>query len=323
MALSPKLVTDDKYWAALVGLMSKASTIDAVGHTDVSERLHAQAAAGPYKTLEANVSDEIAPGPHGPVPVRVYHPVSPGKGRPLFVWCHGGGWASGDLDMPEADATAREVCKRADAVVVSVNYRLAVRGVHYPVPLDDVVAAYRWAVAEAVRLGATSDRATLGGASAGANLAAGACLRLRAEGVLPSALLLVYPLVHPELPAPSQELAEKLVPLPPAAAAAPEILTPLVENYLGSPTSEAISHAMPGLADLAELAGLPPTLIINCEYDGLRASGEAFANSLAEAGVKVKQLLAPDCLHGHINSPWLPQAQQSYADMASWVLRSA
>jgi acetyl esterase/lipase len=64
---------------------------------------------------------------------------------------------------------------------------------------------------------------------------------------------------------------------------------------------------------------MPPTLVINCEYDGLRASGEAFTAQLAEAGVEVEQLLAPDVLHGHINSPWLPQAQQSYADMAAWV----
>ena len=59
----------------------------------------------------------------------------------------------GDLDMREADWTAREVCARADAVVVSVDYRLAVDGVSYPVPHDDTVAAVRWVRDNAADLG--------------------------------------------------------------------------------------------------------------------------------------------------------------------------
>jgi hypothetical protein len=30
-------------------------------------------------------------------------------------------------------------------------------------------------------------------------------------------------------------------------------------------------------------------------------------------------MVVRDVLHGHLNSPWLPQAQQSYADMAAWL----
>ncbi len=64
--------------------------------------------------------------------------------RPGLVWLHGGAFVGGDLDMPEADWVARQICDRAGAVVVSVDYRLAVGGVTYPVPHDDVVAAVRW-----------------------------------------------------------------------------------------------------------------------------------------------------------------------------------
>ena len=102
---------------------------------------------------------------------------------------------------PEADHTSREICARSGAVVVSVDYRLAVEGVHYPVPNDDVVAAVRWAREHAAGLGADAERMTIGGGSAGANLIAGAVLRLRDEGdPLPRAVILIYPLVHPELP---------------------------------------------------------------------------------------------------------------------------
>ncbi|MBB5136940.1 acetyl esterase/lipase [Thermocatellispora tengchongensis] len=254
----------------------------------------------------------------GSCAVRVYTPETDADGRPLFVWCHGGAWAAGDLEGPEADATAREVCVRADAVVVSVDYRLAKDGVHYPVPLDDVVAAYLWAVDKAKDLGADPARVTLGGASAGGNLAAGAALRVRDEGApMPAALLLAYPCLHPELPPASPELQEKLDRLSPAAAFAPHLLTPIVENYLGAPISEATPYAMPGLAD--DLTGLPPTMIINDEYDGLRASGEHFARQLREAGVEVVLDTVPDVDHGHLARPALPQLEQTYADMARWV----
>ena len=54
-----------------------------------------------------DVRDDAAPGPHGPVPVRVYTPAGGGTDLPCLVWLHGGAFRMGDLDMPEADWTAR------------------------------------------------------------------------------------------------------------------------------------------------------------------------------------------------------------------------
>lgn len=88
---------------------------------------------------------EVAPGPHGDVPVRVYTPDGGATRAPGLVWVHGGAFVGGDLDMAEADWTAREVCAATGAVVVSVDYRLARDGVRHPVPHDDVVAAVRYA----------------------------------------------------------------------------------------------------------------------------------------------------------------------------------
>jgi acetyl esterase/lipase len=204
---------------------------------------------------------------------------------------------------------------RAGAVVVSVDYRLATAGVHFPVPHDDVVAAYEWAVEHAADFSAAASP-FVGGGSAGANLAAGVALRLTDEGRPPAGVMLLYPLVHPVLPPPSDELAAKLSALPNAHTFRSSTMRAVVENYLGADVSEASPYAFAALGDLRHY---PPTLIINCEYDGLRVSGEAFAAALESAGVPVTQLLAPDVLHGHINSPWLPQAQQSYADMAAWL----
>ena len=131
-----------------------------------------------------DVRDDSAPGPHGPVPVRIYTPTGGGSDLPCFVWLHGGAFRMGDLDMPEADWTARQICDRAGAVVVSVDYRLCVGGVTYPVPHDDVVAAVRWVRDDAAALGVDAARISLGGASAGGNLATGAALQAARRGRL-------------------------------------------------------------------------------------------------------------------------------------------
>ena len=104
--------------------------------------------------------------------------LPPGRRRrpagPAWSGCTAARSRMGDLDMPEADWTARQICERAGAVVVSVDYRLCDGGVTYPVPHDDVVAAVRWVRDSAAALGIDPDRISVGGASAGGNLAAGA-----------------------------------------------------------------------------------------------------------------------------------------------------
>jgi acetyl esterase/lipase len=243
---------------------------------------------------------DSVPGPLGPVPVRVYLPADGGQNRPCLVWMHGGAFLGGNLEMPEADWTARQICELAGAVVVSVDYRLAVGDVAYPVPHDDVVAALRWVRGSAADLGVDPARISIGGASAGANLAAGATLRLRDDDAWqPIALLLAYPVAHPVIPAASASLATRMADVPRLLRFLPEDTEFFTTNYLGGPLSTADGYAMPGLA---VLEGLCPTLVLNAEYDDLRASGETFTAQLALAGVDVRQVLLPGMLHGFLNT---------------------
>ena len=84
------------------------------------------------------------------VPVRVYQPVGEGP-FPVVMMFHGGGWVIGDLTT--ADAQSREVCRQAEAVVVSVDYRLAPEH-PFPAAINDCYAATRWAAQSADRYGA-------------------------------------------------------------------------------------------------------------------------------------------------------------------------
>ena len=145
---------------------------------------------------------------------------------------------SGNLDMPEADWTARELAGRAGAVVVTVDYRLCNEAVHYPVPHDDVVAAIRWARENAPSLGIDQGRLCVGGASAGANLAAGAALKLRdADGQLPAHLIFAYGVAHSVIPPMSADHAALMREVPAMLQFPPEATSFLNLNYLGGPIS--------------------------------------------------------------------------------------
>jgi acetyl esterase len=253
---------------------------------------------GEYRLPEVAIEERQVDGPHGPIRVRLYRPESP-TGTAL-LWNHGGGFIGGDLDMPEGHVVAAELAARAGAVVASVEYRLATDTVHYPVPLDDVHAAWLWFVGVAGDLGFDPARAAIGGASAGGNLAVAATLRSRDAGEpLPASMLLAYPALHFPTPALEDGLAAEMRGLPRLLRFTAVDIAFLTRAYLGRLT-DIPADLMPGLA---RLQGLPPAVVVLSAFDDLRGSGELFVEQLTEAGVPVTSTVAEGMLHGHLNLP--------------------
>jgi acetyl esterase len=262
-------------------------------------------------------TDTTVPGPHGPVGVRIYTPERPiGVG---IVWIHGGGFRVNDINVPEADWVSG-LFAEAGITVVSVDYRLAVNGVHFPVPSDDCLAAWRWAT-EVSDLGVTPDAWHVGGGSAGANLAASVSLQAR-DGLarLPRTSVLIYPPMHSTFPEPSAELAEKLANLPPEWQMPSDLPDETNINYVGDPVHLTNPYAFPGYG---QLEGLPPTIIINSDADLLRASGEAFGAQLVLAGVDTVVIREVGVYHGHLNEVENPGAQRTVDRMIDWLTTTA
>lgn len=264
------------------------------------------------------INDRRISGPHGEIPLRTYAPDSGTPGRGL-LWIHGGGFHSGDLDMPENDWVARQLAQRG-LVVVTVDYRLSplpTRGNAktrhpYPVASEEIAAAFAWTTTSV-----PADGWAIAGASAGGNLAASATLRLRDTGhPLPRAMVLVYPVMHAALPPMPAELAAKVRTLPPELAFGADEIARMNLTYVQRPELLAESYAFPGGHDIA---GLPTTLILNSDADSLRASGQQFAAELALAGVDVTVLREPGTHHGHLNRPDEPAASRSITRIAGWL----
>jgi len=144
-------------------------------------------------------------------------------------------------------------------------------------------------------------RISVGGASAGANLAAGAILRLRDDDHWqPATLVLAYPVAHPVLPPASASLTALMAGLPRMLRFLPEDTTFINANFLGGAHSRADGYAMPGLA---VLDGLCPVLVLDAEFDDLRPSGEALTAQLAAVSVDVQHVVVRGLPHGFLNQP--------------------
>lgn len=250
--------------------------------------------------------DVALPGPRGSLPARTYRDASATPSGVGFVWVHGGAFIGGHLDMPEANWVALELASRG-IPVITVDYVKCLGDVHYPAPTDDVEAAWRAARDQASSLlGVAPESLHLGGASAGAALTAGMTTGLiAADGPLPAGVVLVYPTVHPNGPEASADLDPE------------SVHAGLAMNYAGTVEAFADPRAFAGVGTGE---GFPPTLIVVCEKDALRPSGEVFAKLLERAGVPVSLHLEPDAEHGHINNPGDEGAQRTIEAMASWLV---
>ncbi|KAL1006577.1 hypothetical protein UPYG_G00074010 [Umbra pygmaea] len=138
----------------------------------------------------------------GGVPSRVFQPVGGGaKLRRGVVYFHGGGWALLTGRMRSYDVLCRRMAEELDAVIVSVDYRLAPEAV-FPDQFHDALAASRAFLSSEVLQHYRVDPARVGvsGDSAGGNLAAAVAQQMSADDSL-SVKFRIQALIYPVLQA--------------------------------------------------------------------------------------------------------------------------
>jgi acetyl esterase len=251
----------------------------------------------------------ILPAERGVPRLTVIRPRNYRQGQrlPALVFLHGGGWSLGSLATYEP--FCRSLANSTGQIVIWVEYRLAPEA-PYPAALDDTLAAWRWVQQNHGELGADPARISIGGDSAGGNLAAVAALTLKAQtGIQPWRQVLLYPCLDMSASLAShRRLADGYL-----------LTAPLYawyrDNYAPAGVARDDWRLSPLFAD--DLSGLPPTVLLYAGFDPLRDEAAAYAMKLTLAGVAVETLYFADMIHGFLTMGGaIPAAQAAVTRVA-------
>jgi len=227
-------------------------------------------------------------GPGGIIDARLYRPADQDPAAPMLVYAHMGGGVIGDLENSHVFCTM--LARIGHGPVLSVDYRLAPEH-RFPAALDDIGAAYEWALASAEHYGAAAGKAAVGGDSMGGNFAAVLCQELKRRGQPQPALqLLVYPAVDVASETQSMTTYADAYPL------SRQLMEWFIGHYMGPDDDPADPRLSP--LKLADLSGLAPAVIATAGFDPLVDQGEAYAKRLKEAGTPVIYRCYDNLAHG-------------------------
>ena len=276
-----------------------------------SRAQYTEAQSVPPSIEVCSVEDFVVPGPAGDIPVRLYRPND--KPAPLHVHFHGGGWVIGNLVTHDADC--REIVAASGCMVLAVDYRLAPEH-PFPAASEDCYAVSCWAAANSTQLGGSPGLISIGGDSAGGNLAAVVALMARDRNGPEFAMqLLLYPITEPSMASASfRENAEGYL-------LTKTMMAWFWDHYC--PDIEQRKHPLISPLMASDLSGLPPALMITAEFDPLRDEGEAYAARLKEAGVEVEMRRFNGFIHGFFSLAGIIEATREAVELVGSALRKA
>ncbi|NMI01975.1 alpha/beta hydrolase [Pseudonocardia acidicola] len=253
------------------------------------------------------------PGAAGTIGARLYVPPGVPDRSALLIYYHGGGFVLGSL--ASTDPLCRLLAAQAGVRVLSVDYRLAPEH-PYPAALDDAIAAFRYARAEAAALGADPDLLAVGGDSAGANLALVVAHQQAVVGDhVPAFTLALYPATDAERSGGSRKLFAT------GFGLTAEYLAELERMYL--PDGVPSDDARGAILRAEDFTGMPPVYLSTAGFDPLRDEGEELVDRLRAAGVPVVARRFAGLVHGYASFTAISAAARDATLDAASALRAA
>jgi epsilon-lactone hydrolase len=224
----------------------------------------------------------------------------------VLLCLHGGGFVSGSIYTHRK--MFGHLAKTAGVRALLVSYRLLPEGV-YPVPVDDVTAAYRWLLDQGIAPG----HIALAGDSVGGWLAVTVQLRAREAGVpLPAAAMLLSPAVDLEASGESYEKNRDKDPF-----FKREVVRGLMQGFLGPGGDPRDPLANPLYA---HLSGLSPLYIQVGGDETLLDDARRLDEHVRKAGVEVWLDIFPDMLHTfQMAAGRAPEADDAIGRLAAWA----
>lgn len=265
-----------------------------------------------------DIEDREVPGPVGEpaISLLICRPTATATAelRPIVYTIHGGGMVLGTNRV--GVTAALDWAKEVDAVVVSVEYRLAPEHPH-PAPIEDVYAGLLWTAEHAKEIGGDPERIVISGGSAGGGLCAALALLTRDRGgPRPLGQMLLCPMLDDRNDTPS---AHQMTGVGIWDRTANETgWTALLGDRRGGPDVSPYAAA----ARAEDLTGLPPAFLDVGSAETFRDETVTYASRLWQAGGIAELHVWPGGFHGF--DGFAPQAAVSQAAVAArlvWLRR--
>lgn len=258
-------------------------------------------------------------GENGDIPIRIYKPEESKEAMPCLIFFHGGAFIGGTVDVVENPCKA--IADKADAVVISADYRLAPEN-PYPKGFIDCYDVVKYAYTHCGELGIDNKKLCVSGDSAGGNLAAACSLKDRNEKTnMIKYQALIYPvviLINKNGKEYNWDISQYNI---------KDNNKMIIDCVLGLSDESAVRDLYVQLANAEDIyispllakdfSKLPKTLVVNAEYDFLRIQGEVYVKKLLAAGVDARNIRYSGMDHAFIDKCGIyPQAEDCIREIA-------
>jgi acetyl esterase len=248
---------------------------------------------GPITKQPVDVENVTIPGgPNGDISLTLLRPQNNSGSLPVILYTHGAGWVFGNEHTH--DRLIRELAVGSQSAVVFTNYSLSPEA-RYPVAIEEIFTALQWVAEHGRDKGLNSSNITVAGDSVGGNMSAAITLMAKERGGPHiRKQLLFYPVTDASFE------TESYKDFSTGYFLRQDAMKWFWDQYTTDPSARAEITASPLRASVEQLKGLPEALVITAEADVLRDEGEAYANKLREAGVRVTAARFQGTIHDFV-----------------------
>jgi acetyl esterase len=238
----------------------------------------------------------------GTFTARLYTPAGSGP-FPIHVYFHGGGWIVGSAYDDRTDLFNQSRCAETHSAVLNVDYRLAPE-FRFPTGPEDCYSAVLWSHDHAAEFDGDADRISVGGASAGGNLAAVVSVMAQ-DRKGPKLILQLLEIAELDCTkstymwrygSPNYDVTRE-----------DDLLG--VDMYLPDPRDKVNPYASPMMAP--DLSNVAPVYALSAEFDPRRDSVEMYAARIQDAGGEAVTRTMLGHIHGSnmLIDNWEPARQ--------------
>lgn len=223
--------------------------------------------------------------------MRIYFPDDLRKDEklPCLIYLHGGCWVFGSINS--CSGFCMELVKQSRVIVVALDYSLAPTN-PYPAALEDIMQCTDYLFSHAKELNIDSENISLGGDSAGGNIAIVASVQRNQKGKKNYASLIAfYPVTKAwNDKSSSWKAYEKHSGL--------EGILMDIGNKVYTGNNKATNPEIsPAMYEDKDLKTLPKTLIVAADRDILKDQGREFYERIDKLGVDARYIVLPYTYH--------------------------